>query len=126
MNFKNIMIISTVLALGFGIGFLFIPAKLASLYGLTLSQSGIFIGRLLGAELAGYGFLAWFIRNLVDVKIQRPILLAFFITDGTGFIVSLLTQFAGMMNFLGWIIISVYLLLTLCFGYLRFRKQNVQ
>ena len=125
MNFKNIMVISTVLALGFGIGFLIFPSPLASLYGLKLSHSGVFIGRLLGAELIGYGLLAWFIRNIVDPSIQRPLLLAFFVTDGTGFIVTLLTQLAGLMNILGWVIVAVYLFLTLCFGYLRFLKRNV-
>ncbi|CAB1056396.1 hypothetical protein D1BOALGB6SA_1132 [Olavius sp. associated proteobacterium Delta 1] len=87
MNFKNLMVISTVLALGFGVGFLLLPGPLASLYGFTLNPSGVFIARLLGVELAGYGLLAWFIRNIVDTQIQRPILLAFFITDGIGFIV---------------------------------------
>jgi hypothetical protein len=124
MNFKNLMVISAVLALVFGMGFLILPGPLASLYGLALSPSGVFIARLLGVELAGYGLLAWFIRNIVDAQIQRPILLAFFITDGIGFIVALLTQLAGLINTLGWMIVAVYLFLALCFGYLRFLKSN--
>ncbi len=120
MNFRNLMIVSTVLALTFGIAFVLIPEPLASLYGLTLTPAGTFIARLLGVEFVGYGLLAWFVRNAVDSEIRRAILLAFFITDGTGFIVALLGQLSGITNLLGWSIVGVYLLLAMGFGYFRF------
>jgi hypothetical protein len=120
VNFRNLMIVSAVLALTLGIAFVLIPESLASLYGLTLTPAGTFIARLLGVEFVGYGLLAWFVRNAVDSEIRRAILLAFFITDGTGFIVALLGQLSGITNLLGWSIVGVYLLLALGFGYFRF------
>ena len=124
MNFRNVMVVSGALALVFGIGFLVIPGPLASLYGLELTQSGTFVARLLGVELAGFGILAWLVRNLIEFHIQRLVLLAFFITDGAGFVVSLLAQLAGILNALGWSIVLIYLLLSLAFGYLYIAGTN--
>ncbi len=124
MNFRNLMIVSAVLAFGFGIGFVLIPEPLASLYGLTLTPGGIFIARLLGVEFMGYGLLAWFVRNAKDSDACRAILLAFFVTDAVGFIVALLCQLSGIMNPVGWSIVGVYLLLALGFGYFRFVKLD--
>ena len=95
------MVVSGALALVFGIGFLIIPRPLTSLYSLELTKSGTFVARLLGVQLAGYGILSWLLRNLIEFHTQRLVLLAFFITDAAGFVVSLLSQLAGLMNSLG-------------------------
>jgi len=124
MNFRTLMIVSTLLALGFGIAFVVIPGPLAALYGLTLPPDGIFLTRLLGVEYMGYGLLAWFVRNAGDSQLRRAILLAFFITDATGFIVALLGQWSGVLNPLGWSIVGIYLLLATGFGYFRFVQRS--
>jgi len=124
MNFRTCMIVSTLLALGFGIAFVVIPGPLAALYGLTLPPDGIFLTRLLGVEYMGYGLLAWFVRNAGDSQLRRAILLAFFITDATGFIVALLGQWSGVLNPLGWSIVGIYLLLATGFGYFRFAQRS--
>lgn len=118
------MVVSGALALVFGIGFLIIPRPLTSLYGLELTKSGTFVARLLGVQLAGYGILSWLLRNLIKFHTQRLVLLAFFITDAAGFVVSLLSQLAGLMNSLGWSIVLIYLLLSLAFGYLYIAGTN--
>jgi hypothetical protein len=120
------MLVSGVLALGFGLGFVLLPGPLAAIYGLELSPSGLYMARLLGVELTGFGLLAWLLRNLTTVSVQLSILLAFLITDGIGFVVSLLAQLAGLMNPLGWLIVLIYLLLSLAFGGLYVAGRRVQ
>lgn len=120
------MLVSGVLALGFGLGFVLLPDPLATTYGLELSPSGLYMARLLGVELAGFGLLAWLLRNLTTVSVQQSILQVFLITDGTGFVVSLLAQLAGLMNLLGWLIVLIYLLLSLAFGSLYVAGRRVQ
>jgi len=124
MNFRNVMMGSGTLALIFGAGFLIIPGPLATVYGLELNETGTFLARLLGAELAGYGILSWLIRDLVQFHIQRLVLITFFISDAAGFVVSLLSQLAGLMNALGWLIVLIYLLMSLAFGYLYITGAN--
>jgi hypothetical protein len=124
MNFRNVMLVSGALALGFGIGFAIIPAPIASLYGLDLSVSGIFIARLFGVALAGYGILSWLFRNVTELHTQILVLLAFLITDGAGFFVSLVYQLDGLMNPMGWSIVLIYLFLSLTFGYLYFANRR--
>ena len=124
MTFRNLMIVSTVISLGFGVAFVLMPALLASLYGLGLTPAGTVMARLLGVEISGYGLLAWLLRNASDSEARRAILLAFFITDATGFVVSLLIQLAGLMNPLGWMIVGIYLFFAISFGYFRFVKSG--
>ena len=104
--------------------YLNISQPLASLYGLELTPDGTFIERLLGAELIGDGFLASLLRNAAPSPNQHVVLLAFFITDSLGFIVVLIAQLSGLMNFLGWSIVAIYLLLATGFGNLRFVKNS--
>lgn len=124
MTFRNLMIISVILALGFGIAFVLIPAPLGSLYGLRLTPAGIVMARLFGVELGGYGVLAWLVRHAVDSELRRAILLAFFITDVAGFLVSFVIQLSGLMNPLGWMIVGIYLMFATGFGYFRFVKPT--
>jgi hypothetical protein len=118
------MIVSAVLAASFGVGFLLFPQPLASLYGLDLTTDGAFIARLLGVEFIGYGLLAWFFRNEAHSNAGAAVLLAFFITDATAFIVSLVAQLSGIMNAFGWSLVGVYFLLAMGFGYFRFVKSG--
>lgn len=124
MNFRNLMLVSGALAFGFGIGFALIPVPLASLYGLDLTESSTFVARLLGVALAGYGILSWLFHDVAEIHIQNLVLLAFLITDGAGFVVSLLYQLDGLMNVLGWSIVLIYLFLSLAFGYLYFANRR--
>jgi hypothetical protein len=80
----------------------------------------MFMTRLLGIELGGYGLLSWLIRNAVDSDLRRGILLAYFITDAVGCMASLLVQLGGLMNPLGWSIVGIYLMFAGAFGYFRF------
>jgi hypothetical protein len=51
--------------------------------------------------------------------------LAIFVGDTIGFIVALLAQLAGTVNALGWLIVALYLLLALGFGYFQFSKPTL-
>ena len=122
MTLRNLFIINTVLPLVFGVALVLAPASLVSLYGGTLGEFGIVTGRLLGGAFLGYAVLSWFARNAEDSEVQRAIVLALFITNAIGFIVSLLARISGVGNPLSWSNVVLYLLLALGFGYFQFVK----
>lgn len=123
MKIKSMMIIKAIVAIGFGIPILIIPAKLMSLYGLTLDQSGMIIARLYGAALLGNFLLTWFCRNDPGSVSLRSAILSLFVYDGACFIVTLLAVITGIMNVLGWSVVATYLFFTIGFGYFQFVKK---
>ena len=106
MSLKTFLIVSAVLALGFGIVFLLLPLQMAALYGLEPGPEGAFIARHMAIDIAGYGLLAWLLRNDAKTETMRRVLLGFFIIDAVGFVLAITNQLSGGMNALGWSISS--------------------
>jgi len=123
MKFKNLMVIKAIVCLAFGILLLIIPDKLLSLFGATLSDGGIFTAREYGAALFGNLFLCWFAKNVAESDARRAIILALFVYDLIGFVVTVITIVSGVLNPLGWLIVFVYLFFTAGFGYFLVNPQ---
>jgi hypothetical protein len=120
------MIIKALVSLAFGILMLAIPDKLLSIFGATLSDGGMFTAREYGAALFGNLFLCWFARNATESDARRAIILALFVYDLIGFIATSITVITGVLNPLGWLIVFVYLIFTLGFGYFLVKAPNTQ
>ena len=126
MKFKNLMVIKAIVCLAFGILLLAIPDKLLSIFGATLSSGGIFTAREYGAALFGNLFLCWFAKNATESDARGAIILALFVYDLIGFIVTAMAVISGVLNPLGWLIVFVYLFFTAGFGYFLFKPDTVK
>ena len=126
MNFKNLMIIKTLVCLAFGILLLAIPDRLLSIFGATLSAGGMFTAREYGAALFGNLFLCWFAKSATESDARRAIIIALFVYDLIGFIVTAITVISRVLNPLGWLIVLVYLFFTLGFGYFLVKPPVVR
>jgi len=124
MKFSYLMVIKAIVCLVFGIPLLLVPGLLLSFYGITLGPGGVFMARVYGASLLGNLMLTWFARNAADSEARRAIVLDLFIYDAIGFVVALLVQLSGLMNVLGWSIVTIYLLVALGYGYFQFVKPG--
>lgn len=118
MAYKTIMVIKAVVCLVFGIILMAIPGALLSLLGAALSPGGAFTSREYAASLFGNLMLTWFARNAADSDARRAIILALFVYDLIGFIMTLITTLSGVLNPLGWFVVVVYLFFTVAFGFL--------
>ena len=117
MNFKNLMVIKALVSLAFGILFLAIPDTLLSIFGATLGAGGMFTAREYSAALFGNFLLCWFAKNAAESDARKAIIIALFVYDLIGFLVTTITVIVGVLNPLGWLIVFVYLFFTLGFGY---------
>ncbi len=123
MKLSSLMALKTVVVAVFGISFLFVPTTVMSFFGVTLDPGGRFMAQLFGASFILLGMILWFAKNAPRSEVAlRAIVLAVFVGDVIGFVVSLLTQLAGLTNALGWSVVALYLLLALGFGYFQFFK----
>ena len=123
MKIKHLMIIKALICIGFGIPMLLIPAKLMSLYGLTLDSSGVLMARLYSGALLGNFLLTWFSRNDTGSLTLRAAILYLFVYDGINFIVTLLAVLTGIMNTFGISAVAIYLFFTIGYGYFCLVKR---
>jgi hypothetical protein len=124
MKLKTLLIIKAIVCLCFGIPILVVPNFIYSIFGATLAAGGVFAAREYGASLIGNLMLTWFARNSQESDARWAIILALFVYDALGVIVTLITVLSGALNPLGWLIVALYLFLALGFGYFLLPKRK--
>ena len=120
MKFKTLMIIKAIVCVSFGFLLLVFPGFLLKLMGAELGPGGLFAARLYGASQAGTLLLTWFSQDAEKSSARRAIILDLFIYDGIGLIITLFAVLSGVLNWLGWGIVAVYLFLAVGYGYFWF------
>jgi hypothetical protein len=120
MKLRNLFLLNTAVALLFALGFLLIPSLLLNLFGIADNAGTKLLGQFLGVELLVGGLITLFARDSSDHNTRQTITLANLIATVIGTIVSLGGVLSGAVNVLGWVIVAVYLLLALGFGYFQF------
>lgn len=122
MKLYTLLVINGVIALLFGLAFIFMPATLLHVYGVEMTPPGLFIARLLGASFAGYAIISFIVRNSEGSNDLSAILLGIAVGDLLGFVITLVFMLQGGANPAGWINVALYLLLGLGFAYFYWRK----
>jgi len=124
MKLKTMLIIKAIVCLCFGILILLVPDFIYSIFGATLAAGVVFAAREYCASLIGNLMLTWFARNSQESDARWAIVLALFVYDAVGFIVTLIAIVSGALNSLGWLIVVLYLFLALGFGYFLLPKRK--
>jgi hypothetical protein len=110
MKLSGLLLVNTVLAAGFGLAFLAVPATLGLQYGIPLDAGGQFVGRLLGAA-------TFFARSAPegDPGVQA-LCKALAVANGLGGIVSAMAALNGIGNALVWSSVVIYAGLAAAFA----------
>lgn len=124
MKLKTLLIIKAIVCLCLGIPILLVPNFIYSIFGATLAAGGVFTAREYGASMMGILMLTWFARNSQESDARWAIVLALFVYDAIGAIVSLIAILSGSVNALGWLVVALYLFLALGFGYFLLAKRK--
>jgi uncharacterized membrane protein len=124
MKFSTLLIINAIVGLVFGIGFLLVPAFVLTVYGVSSGLAVNLVAQFYGVELVAVGLLSWFARYEQDPSAQRPIILAFLISDVIGLIISLIGTLTGVLSAVGWSAVVIYLFFSLGFAYFQFMKPS--
>lgn len=120
MKMRNVFLLNTLVSLLFALGLLLVPAVLLDLFGFPNNAGSKLLGQLIGVELLVGGLVTYFAKDSTDFNTRQGINLSNLIACVIGFIVSLGGTLSGAMNSLGWVIVAIYLLLALGFGYFQF------
>jgi hypothetical protein len=123
MKLKYLLVVNAIVLGGSGLSAILMPAKVISLYGVELGREVIMMAQYAGLGSVAIGLVAWFSRNVEDIKAQRAIILAFLITYAIGIIISVQGTISGVMK-VGWPVIILYLVLALGYAYFQFMKRS--
>ena len=124
MKLKTLLVINAVVTVVFGVAFICVPSQVYPQYGIEPNLNLNYMGQLFGAALLAIAVLSWLVRNTTDSVARRAVVVAFFVGDTVGFVVSVIAQFRGAMNALGWSVVVIYLLLALGFASFTFKKST--
>jgi len=122
MKLSAFLTVKAIVCFVFAVCELLLTATLVSMLGGRADAWVVFMTRTVGATFVGIGLICWFARKAAHSELRQGVLLALFIADSIGFLVSLLAQISGVTNTLGWGIVLIWLLLAAGLGYFRFVK----
>ena len=114
---NTLFLVALIVEAIFGLGFIFIPAKMLEPYGVILNETATTFARLFGSAILCFPVLLWFARKSDNMDFKKAAvytLLFYFLVSG---ILLAIAQTAGMMNALGWAIISLHVIFAIWFGY---------
>jgi hypothetical protein len=123
MQLKNLLMLNAIVSCASGICAVLIPGPVLSLYGVASGPAVILMAQYAGLGSIVIGMIAWLARVFKDSDAQRAIILALFIANIIGAIISVLGTTSGIMK-VGWPVVGLYLLFALGYAYFLFIKQN--
>jgi len=110
------MINNAIIAVIVGILLIIIPSTIVRFFGMTPDQGMDLDGQLYGSELILMGLVAWFARDITELKYQRRIFSAFTIANLISLIISVIGVTTRTFDSIGWIAVAAYLILTAVYG----------
>ena len=116
MSRKMVYTAVGVLHLLFGVGFLLLPGFVVSLYGISLDASGTLMARLLGVADIASATLLLGLPDLPDSQAARFVSIKGALEWGLITIVVLLNTLSGLLNFLGWISVVLFVVVVILFA----------
>ena len=117
------LMIATVVAAVFGLGFLIVPAELVALCGPRLNPAGIVVGRVAGSTILGFAIVYWGARNGKGAEALKAVLVAACISNGLDALILLHATWTGIINTMGWVQVAINGLLALGFAYFAWSKR---
>jgi hypothetical protein len=118
MKLSTFAIIFTILAIGFGLAFVFIPVKLMAFYGISLEPGGIGLARYFGCSNLFIGMIFWSYSSVSPAAKSWPKLLLYsLIYDILQLIVTLSILLGGQGNANSWSTVALFVLLAIGSAY---------
>lgn len=122
MKLATLLIFKSVICLACGAIFVIVPGVLLAIFGVKMLDSSLLLmSQLYGAAFLSIGVVLWLARNDSGSEALRAIVIGVTVGDGVAFVVALMAQLGSAMNGLGWLVVAIYGLFSLGFGYLYFQ-----
>jgi len=119
---NTLFLVALIVEAVFGIGFVLAPAAMLAPFGVTFNDIATAFARLFGSALISFPILLWFARKSETSEFKICVAYSMFAYYLVSTILLVMTQLAGLMNALGWIVIGIHVVLLVWFGYFIVKK----
>jgi hypothetical protein len=124
MRLSTLLTFNAVVAAIYGLTAVLVPGILYSTYGLKSDAGAQLVAQFFGATLLGDVVITWSLRRIDPGATRQVLTLAFFVQGAIGLLISLIAQFGGVLNALGWLNILLTAIFAVGYGYFRFMQPE--
>ena len=117
---KTTFLVHFIVALLFGLGFLFMPVLVGSWYGLNVQEPDTY--RLLGTAMLGFAVSSWFAYRATDWESVRIVVVMELVWTVLGTLVMLYALLLAGFPALGWLNAVILGAFAIAFGRFYFQK----
>jgi len=128
MSYKVLFVLSALVAVICGLGFLIVPDRVLPLVGTTEQYaSTLFAARFFGFAMFAFGLVLWFAKDAPDAKFQRNMGVANLLISVVGLVLTLVGVMASnaVLRTNAWAPIVLFLLGALGYGFMVFLKPKM-
>jgi hypothetical protein len=118
------LVIAALFAAVFGVALLFTAPSFMAMHGMTLTYSGMFTAKILGASMLGLAVTYWMSRSAADSPAMSGILLGGLLVNIIQIVVALRAIMSGLANSMAWGPVVIHGFLILGFAYFSFAKKG--
>ena len=120
MKLRNLYLANSIITLVLALGLLLMTSVMVNLFGMNNSAETRTLSQLLGVGLVVGGMTTLLAREVTDPMARSAINFSNLIADVLGVVIALNATLTGVFGWFGWLLVVVYLLLALGFGYFQF------
>jgi hypothetical protein len=120
MKLRNLYLANSIITLVLALGLLLMTSVMVNLFGMNNGAETRTLSQLLGVGLVVSGMITLLAREVTDPMARSAINFSNLIADVLGVVVALNATLTGVFGWFGWLLVVVYLLLALGFGYFQF------
>jgi hypothetical protein len=127
MNYRLMFAINAIAVALVGAGLLAVPETILTQFSAETYVSVIYLCRFLGGTLLLLAWFIWLVRDMIDTQGQRNVAMVMLGSSVAGFafvIMGMSRSFIGVLRTNGWMLLVVFGLFILIYGYLLFLQPR--
>ncbi len=127
MNYRFMFTINAIVAALFGAGFLILPDFVLSQFNAEIYVIVNYVCRFFGGTLLLLAWFLWMLKDMANAKLQRTMAIVLLGYSAAGFVLAIMGMTSiGVLRTNGWVLLVVYGLFVLVYGYMLFLQPKEQ
>lgn len=128
MSYRILFVLNAILAALVGLAFLFVPTMALKQLGVELYASTRLAVQFFGTAMLALGLLLWFAKDVADANLQKGMGISLLVATIAGLVISVIgiSSASGVIRSNGWIIVLLYALFALGYGFLAFLQPRIK
>ena len=120
MKLRNLYLANSIITLVLALGLLLMTSVMVNLFGVNNGAETRTLSQLFGVGLVVSGMITLLAREVTEPMARSAINFSNLIADVLGVVIALNATLTGVFGWFGWLLVVVYLVLALGFGYFQF------